>query len=70
MVRLSQEDIKILMGRDKTKNYEWRKANLKRCDFYLNKTNDKDVIDHLDKQANKREYIINLIREDIKKESD
>ena len=55
------------MGRDKDHNYAWRKENLKRCDFYLNRTNDKEVIEHLEKQPNKREYLIRLIQEDMER---
>lgn len=33
----------------------------------LNKNTDKDLIEHLDKQSNKQEYLKNLIREDMKK---
>lgn len=54
------------MGRDMDKMYAWRKLNLKRYSFDLNKVTDKDVYDHLEKQPNKRDYIINLIKEDIK----
>lgn len=54
-----------IMGRDMERNYSWRKENLKRVDFYLNKKNESDVIEHLDKQPNRREYLINLIRKDI-----
>ena len=53
--------------RDMDNMYKWRKANLKRLAFDLNKTAEKDVIDHLEKQKNKKEYIVKLIRDDIKK---
>ena len=33
----------------------------------LNKNTDKDLIEHLDKQSNKQEYLKKLIREDMKK---
>lgn len=57
------EDVK--MGRDMDNNKKWRKDNLKACVLYFHKANDKDVLDHLERQPNKRAYIINLIREDI-----
>ena len=55
------------MGRDMDNFYAWRKKNIKRTTFDLNLETEKDVIDWLDKQANKRAYLIELIRKDMKK---
>lgn len=55
------------MGRDKDNLAKWKRDNLISYTFKIHKTNDKDVYEHLNKQSNKRAYIINLIREDIKK---
>ena len=53
------------MGRDMENNAKWRKENIKRYEFTLNKTNEKDVMEYLDTKPNKREYLINLIRKDM-----
>ena len=53
------------MGRDMDNTYAWRKANLKRYIFELNKVTDKDVYEHMEKQTNKRKYLIDLIRKDM-----
>ena len=53
------------MGRDMDNLYKWRKENIKKIILDLNKTTDKDVLDHLDKQPNKKEYLIGLVRKDI-----
>ena len=47
--------------------YNWRKKNLKRIAFDLNLTTDREVYEHLEKQPNKRQYLIGLILEDIKR---
>lgn len=60
-------EVKKNMGRDMENLYKWRRNNIKKISFELNKTNDKDVIDHLEKQPNKRDYLIGLIRKDIRK---
>lgn len=60
------EDIKV--GRDMDNFYAWRKKNIKRTTFDLNLETEKDVIDWLDKQANKRAYLIELIRKDMREE--
>jgi len=54
-----------IMGRDMENLYKWRKENIKKLILDLNKTSDKDVIDHLDKQPNKKEYLIGLVRKDM-----
>ena len=55
------------MGRDKNQMYKWRKDNQKRIEFYLHKELNKDVLEWLEKQPNKREYIIKLIEDDMKR---
>lgn len=69
MVRLSQGVIKI-MGRDMDKRLKWERDNIRRYIINVHKTNDKDVYNKLESEPNKRAYILNLIREDIKKEAD
>lgn len=44
---------------------KWRKESIKRVEFYLHKELDKDVLEWLQKQPNKREYIIALLRKDM-----
>ena len=44
---------------------KWRKESIKRVEFYLHKELDKDVLEWLEKQPNKREYIISLLRKDM-----
>jgi len=56
------------VGRDKENYTKWRKNNLKQIPLKLNVVTDKDVIEHLEKQPNKREYIIKLIRKDMEGE--
>ena len=46
---------------------KWKKENLKRYEFALNKTTNKLAYEHLEKQPNKRAYLIKLIEEDAKK---
>lgn len=53
------------MGRDMENRAKWEKENLRSLTFKLHKVNDKDVLDHLDKQPNKREYLIGLVRKDM-----
>lgn len=55
------------MGRDKENFARWQKENLKRYEFKLNVTSEADVIEYLDKIPNRRQYLIELIRQDIKK---
>ena len=55
----------VIMGRNFGNMYKWRKDNLKHYVFDLNKSKEKDVIDHLEKQANKKEYFVSLVRKDM-----
>lgn len=56
------------MARDMSRMYSWRRENIQRMAIDFNKNNEKDVLDWLDKIPNKREYIIELIRRDMKKD--
>lgn len=53
------------MGRNMQNMYEWRKKVQKRYEFYLNKETEADVMEWLEKQPNKREFLIGLIRKDM-----
>ena len=53
------------MGRDMENHAEWERNNLRSFTFKLNRNNEKDVIEHLEKQPNKRDYLIRLIRKDM-----
>lgn len=55
------------MGRDMENDAKWRKENLVQYILRLNKTNEKDVYEWLAKQPNRRQYLINLIRKDMKR---
>lgn len=56
------------MGKTKSETMiKWRKENVKRYEFYLNKSVNKTAYEHLEKQPNKREYLIKLIENDAKK---
>ena len=55
------------MGRDMANNAKWRKENIRRIVVNVNKQTQSDVLEHLDKQPSRQSYIINLIREDMKK---
>jgi len=46
-------------------DYAWRKKNLRRYNFTLNKVTNKEIYEHLEMQVNKRDYLIKLIRKDI-----
>ena len=46
---------------------QYTKANCKRVMLSFNKSNDAQILDMLDQQGNKTEYIRNLIQKDIKK---
>ena len=59
------EEIKV--GRDMENNAKWRKENIRRIVVNVNKQTQSDVLEHLDKQPSRQSYIINLIREDMKK---
>lgn len=45
---------------------KYNKENYKVVNFKLHKTNDKDIMEHLEAQPNKQGYIKELIRRDIK----
>lgn len=53
------------MGRDMENMYAWRKENLKHYVLDINKKTEKDVYEQLEKQPNKKEYIVKLIRKDM-----
>lgn len=55
------------MGRDMSNMYKWRKENQKRYEFYLHRELDKNAMEWLEKQPNKREYLIRLINADREK---
>lgn len=57
------------MGRDMENRQKWEKTNLWAATLKLNYATESDVIEHLKKQKNRRQYLIELIREDIKKEA-
>lgn len=46
---------------------QYQKNVMKSIPVRLNVNTDKDILDWLDQQENKRQYIISLIREDISK---
>ena len=54
---------------DSVKKYvnEYQKQNIKTVPFRLNINTEADILEWLDRQENKRQYIISLIREDISK---
>lgn len=54
------------MGRDMENRKRWEKECLRSYTFKVNRNTDKEIIEHLEKIPNKRAYIINLIRKDIK----
>jgi len=47
---------------------EWKKKNVKFIKFYINREKEKDILEHLEKQQNKRAYLIDLIRKDMENE--
>lgn len=50
-------------------DYAWKKKNTRNVVIGLNKNTCGDVIEMLDKQPSKQAYIVNLIREDIKRQN-
>lgn len=54
---------------DSVKKYvnEYQKQNIKTVPFRLNINTEADILEWLDQQENKRQYIISLIRADISK---
>lgn len=55
------------MTRDMENLLEWRKKNIRRIIFDLNRTTEEDVINYLESLENKRQYLIDLVRKDMKK---
>jgi len=55
------------MGRDKDNHAKWEKENLRSFTLKINRTTEKDVCDYLESQPNKRQYMIDLIRDDMKR---
>lgn len=58
------EDKKV--GRDMDNHAQWEKDNLRSFTFKLNRDKEKDVIEYLESIPNRREYLIELIRKDMK----
>lgn len=62
-------DIMVLedkkMGRDMDNHAKWERENLRSYTFKVNIKTDKDICEHLERQPNKRAYIISLIRKDM-----
>lgn len=54
-----------MTGRTSMATLKWRKESIKRVEFYLHKELDKDVLEWLETQPNKREYLIALLRKDM-----
>ncbi|MBR6425288.1 MAG: hypothetical protein IKS29_04985 [Oscillospiraceae bacterium] len=56
---------------DKANQYkqqnEWKKKNSVSISLFLLRSTDADIIEHLDKQENKRGYIKSLIRADMER---
>lgn len=50
---------------DKIQQLKYQRENLRQVKFALNRETDKDVIEHVEKQPNIRQYIIGLIRKDM-----
>ena len=63
-------EAKVIMGRDMENHARWEKENLRQITLKLNKVTDKDVLDHIEKQPNKRDYLIKLIRKDMSENSE
>ena len=51
----------------KRADLKFKKEMIKQVSLSLHKVNDADIIEFLDKVENKRQYLINLIRNDMKK---
>lgn len=54
------------MGRDLENRQKWEKENLRQYTVKVNKNTERDVYEFLEKIPNKRAYIIELIRKDMK----
>lgn len=46
---------------------QYQRENIQRVAVKLNRVHDADILEHLEKQANKQGYIKSLIRADIEK---
>lgn len=55
--------------RDKENLFKWRKKHYKRYEFLLRNDEDKNIIEWLESKPSKAQYVVELIREDIKKNS-
>lgn len=55
------------MARDTENLKKWAKDSLINFSIKLNRENDKDIIEHLKTIQNKRQYMLELIRQDINK---
>ena len=56
----------MLSDARKRADLNYKKKTMKQDTLALHKANEADVIEFLDKVENKRQYLINLIRNDIK----
>lgn len=52
----------------KRANRKWDAANMKVISFKLLRDGDKDILEHIEKQPHKADYIRRLVREDIARE--
>lgn len=55
----------VSMGRDLKHRAEWEKNTLRRFVITLNRNQDNDMIEHLEKIGNVRQYLKTLIRKDM-----
>ena len=62
--KIMSEDKKV--SRDMDNHAQWEKDNLRSFTFKLNRDKEKDVIEYLESIPNRREYLIELIRKDMK----
>lgn len=58
----------VLTAAQKKANDKYKKANTKTIGFSVSLKYDKDIINQLEKQTNKSDYIKSLIRKDIANE--
>lgn len=58
----------VLTAAQKKANDKYKKANTKTIGFSVSLKYDKDIINQLEKQENKSDYIKSLIRKDIASE--
>jgi hypothetical protein len=55
------------MGKTKPETIEkWKREHVKRFTFYINKDTEADALNQFEKQPSKRQYLVDLIRKDIK----